>query len=770
MRALKRILCLALALVLCFGLAGTAFAGNFDGYTDADTIGDAYVEAVDVMMGLGVINGMTDKQIGPLSPLTREQAAKIVAFLAVGGAAESFTAEGDPFTDVSADRWSAGYISYCKRAGILIGNGDGTCSPDSALTGYQWAAMLLRVLGYDASGEYSGPEWGVNVAKDAFRIGLFAGDPSAATYDPIQRRQAMLMAFNALQKQPQRYLAESGTYENLATEAGIRTTLGYLNFQLLRVNETGEAGSAVYYWIEDAGKTRVSEIYPAEDAVLSFTTKLTAAAMGSAVEAAGLTVGAELTIFANGDENTHVFAAEEDRLAELAALTGNGRLFQAFTSDGETIDRVVVVEETLARVSSVNGSKGTVTIGGLTYASKEFKRGETVLVIAGSARILSVTRPETVEGMLTASGTGYVKVDGSQYRLHENITPGVDIELDYSRSYRFYLDSYGNVIGQEAIVSSAETLDYLYVKGFEVSGDSARANADFLDGSSSVVDLELFEKNGETWVNISGGIRLADLAASSQSTGFYSYSVDKKGKFILQTPDPESASEVSEITLHKGTVSFGLSGKYAGARTLLTVIAPNGSLTRSMGVANFPSTAKTYTVGKNCTAILCCYTGTSVTQICVLDGDSPFPQQSVFSALYLGVGETSATGTAFRFLMGDGSVRSYTFTNANLSALPADLQAGTSVVSLLADSEKLYSITKLSPLKNGGSTLLTVSSVDLTYFADSTYTAFYYGSSCAVFDLTGDEPVSGASVEPGQIVRVYGTAKNVSAVVIVSAG
>ena len=55
MRTLK-VLSLVLALVLCFGLVGTAFAANTDKYTDADKIGDVYNEAVEVLIGAGIVD------------------------------------------------------------------------------------------------------------------------------------------------------------------------------------------------------------------------------------------------------------------------------------------------------------------------------------------------------------------------------------------------------------------------------------------------------------------------------------------------------------------------------------------------------------------------------------------------------------------------------------------------------------------------------------------------------------------------------------------
>ena len=61
------------------------FADNaLDNYTDTGDIGDAYLEAVGVLTGLGIVDGMTDTTIEPDGTYTRAQAAKIVATMLLG--------------------------------------------------------------------------------------------------------------------------------------------------------------------------------------------------------------------------------------------------------------------------------------------------------------------------------------------------------------------------------------------------------------------------------------------------------------------------------------------------------------------------------------------------------------------------------------------------------------------------------------------------------------------------------------------------------------
>ena len=204
MRTLKKTLSLLLAVALVLSLtvvgASAAYTGNkVDTLKDAADVGADYSEAVGVMVGLGIIEGYDDGTLRPETTYTREQAAKIIAYMQLGPKdADSLRCTKAPFTDVAADRWSAGYIAYCVEQGIIDGMGDGTFQPEAQLTGYQWAKMLLCAVGYGRNDEYVGNSWSLNTAKDALDKGIFDGDLDGADHTPLQRQQAILYAFNAL--------------------------------------------------------------------------------------------------------------------------------------------------------------------------------------------------------------------------------------------------------------------------------------------------------------------------------------------------------------------------------------------------------------------------------------------------------------------------------------------------------------------------------------------------------------------------------------------
>ena len=202
MRTLKKTLSLVLVVAMVLGLCvvGASAYNKVEDFTDdVSKIGDAYYEAVGVLTGIGVIDGMTETAFEPQGNYTREQAAKIIAYMQLGkDKADSLKCTVAPFEDVAATRWSAGYIAYCVEQGIIDGMTETTFEPTGKLTGFQWAKMLLCAVGFGVNGEFTGSSWSVNTAKVAHTVDLFAGDLAGADHVALTREQAALYAFNVL--------------------------------------------------------------------------------------------------------------------------------------------------------------------------------------------------------------------------------------------------------------------------------------------------------------------------------------------------------------------------------------------------------------------------------------------------------------------------------------------------------------------------------------------------------------------------------------------
>ena len=242
MRTLKKSLALVLALVMVLGLGvvGASADNKLDSYTDAGEIGDAYVEAVGVLTGLGIVDGRTDTEIVPEATYNRAEAAKIIAYMLLGkDQADALKATVAPFEDVSVDFWAAGYIAYCAELGIISGMTETTFEPYGTLTGYQWAKMLLVAVGYGKNGEFEGDSWSLNTATVVAKTGLNEGDLAAADHVALRREQAMLFAFNALNLKQVTYSPNSTNYVydiwGYVFADGTGTTLGEEVYNLAKV-------------------------------------------------------------------------------------------------------------------------------------------------------------------------------------------------------------------------------------------------------------------------------------------------------------------------------------------------------------------------------------------------------------------------------------------------------------------------------------------------------------------------------------------------------
>ena len=190
---MKKLLALVLALVMSMSLVTISNAA----FKDADKID--YKEAVDVMNAVGVFIGDEKGNFNAKENLTREQAAKIIAYLELDSKAADALVGGATFTDVASTRWSAGFVGYCAKAGVVAGVGNGKFDPAGQLTALQFGKMLLVELGYDAKAEgMVGTDWAINTSKLMAGTKLMDGI-SGSVNQVLTREKAAQMCLNALE-------------------------------------------------------------------------------------------------------------------------------------------------------------------------------------------------------------------------------------------------------------------------------------------------------------------------------------------------------------------------------------------------------------------------------------------------------------------------------------------------------------------------------------------------------------------------------------------
>ena len=190
---MKKLLALVLALVMSMSLVTISNAA----FKDADKID--YKEAVDVMNAVGVFIGDEKGNFNAKENLTREQAAKIIAYLELGSKAADALVGGATFTDVASTRWSAGFVGYCAQAGVVAGVGDSKFDPAGQLTALQFGKMLLVELGYDAKAAgMVGADWAINTSKLMAKAKLMDGIDGSVN-QVLTREKAAQMCLNALE-------------------------------------------------------------------------------------------------------------------------------------------------------------------------------------------------------------------------------------------------------------------------------------------------------------------------------------------------------------------------------------------------------------------------------------------------------------------------------------------------------------------------------------------------------------------------------------------
>ena len=382
MRTLKKALSLVLVLAMVFTLAVPALAvDKAADFKDYDKVENK--QAVDVLAAIGVINGNTDGTFGPDGKFTRAQAATMLSYLMLGATtADALPVSGTKFSDVPANHWAAKYVQYCAGEGIINGYGNGKFGPDDELTAAQWGLMLLGALGYEAKHEnIGGTGWEIQATKLAISAGVASAEELTGAFN---RDAAAKMALNTL------------TAKTVGYSSGVDITTGDTNISVNaergyivsdkndKKDETIKGDGFMQFAEAHFPKLKITSVSednfgrPATEWSYKGTVIGTYADTSDrvVVYTAGTqnsTVRADLKKYDFGDlvkANVYVDGLQEgtsskvnsviSSYSDIAALTGNGRVVEVYATDNN-IDRVVVINATLAKVASVNTKNETVT-------------------------------------------------------------------------------------------------------------------------------------------------------------------------------------------------------------------------------------------------------------------------------------------------------------------------------------------------------------------------------------------------------------------------
>ena len=562
---MKKLLAMVLALVMTLSLAVSASAVKAD-----EKINEDYAEAVAVLNGMGVFKGYEDGSFKPENNITRAEVATIIYRIYTGDVAKNdksgLYASYNKFTDMAGAGWAAGYIGYCSNAELVKGYPNGTFQPSGNITGYEVLAMILRAVGYDKNGEFTGADWALNVAKYAEQLHIL--DNVAKTTNlgaPATREMVAEILFRAINVPMVTYTAAFG-YQNVGLNGDKdsklfknNVTLGEKNFDLEKKETADKFGRPTITWKYNTGD---EETVIAVKPLATFTEP---AKNCEVYDESGLAKDTKLDVYTNSakKDGTYVIADNKDDSKQAM----QGRLTEVYE------DRLVNVDTYLAEVEKAvaekTDAKGHVTkayvlvddIYGFEgkfddkfVTSDEFKADDMVLVTVADGKIQSMVKAENKAATLT-------KIKGN-YKVIDKVADvmGLDKEdvkttntaaykgtlevLALGSTYNFYFDTYGNVIGADELASNYAVLDSLYIARLDGKrGVDGLFGTPYFFNGEKAEDVTIDEILGR---DVSDKrIELTSAKNDDYYYTVYSYTIDKDGVYTFENSDFRTAESGS---------------------------------------------------------------------------------------------------------------------------------------------------------------------------------------------------------------------------------
>ena len=635
---MKKLLALVLALVMSMSLVTISNAA----FKDADKID--YKEAVDVMNAVGVFVGDEKGNFNAKENLTREQAAKIIAYLELGSKAADALVGGATFTDVASSRWSAGFVGYCAQAGIVSGVGDSKFDPAGQLTALQFGKMLLVELGYDAKAAgMVGTDWAINTSKLMAGTKLMDGI-SGSVNQVLTREKAAQMCLNALEAPMVTYdtkgstIIVDGTKINFGASVAKYETSTVAKDQNISKEKltsgeyTVELGEKLY---KDLKKNSTTDAFerPATEWMLK------AKSIGTYADAADLSYTATVEIgtiysdlgLSKGIDDSKVTYYEDGRnqsstwtqdivKGSKVEKGGNGTLLEVYYNDDAESLTVIAINTYVGKITASYKASTTkdayVTFTAKTGAGSSYEtddsysKDDIVLYTysgkAGDAGVKSMALAEKVTGKMNGfTASKNVTVDGTTYKKSAN---GVDITIGMNTSVgkdvTVYLDQYGYA----AFVDADDTLQYAVILAYEVGSrlDSPRAKLLFTDGTTKKVDVKALKKADGTAYSATSLGAYASANSDLNQYDVVSYTVNSDEEYTLTLAADARDAVVGSAKITKGIPSLagtvkddyyniGTTDKgvlYANGKTTFLVIDESGTdttYTSYTGIANVPN-------------------------------------------------------------------------------------------------------------------------------------------------------------------------------------
>ena len=537
---MKKLLAMVLALVMTLSLAVSANAA----FKDVKDIDETYAEAVEVLTGMKVFKGYEDGSFLPKNAITRAEVAAIVYRIYTTDVKDTYVKNYETynkFADMAGAGWAKGYIGYCANAALVKGYPDGTFKPSGKVTGYEVLAMILRAVGYDQKGEFTGADWALHVAEIAEQNKILKNVKGVDLNAPATRELVSELLFQSIQVPMVTYTAAFG-YQNVSLTADKdknllknNVSLGYKNFGLICGEDEDEWGRPTKVWANDVNESgKYESSKDSAYATIAYKADASfqaATAQCDILKELGTKKDVKGDLIVNGQKLDAVTL--KDVTGKVGAQGRQIEVFYKYNDAGDT--RVVMIDTFLAYVDGTaeakfdkNGHMTTPYTMTLYVYDEEnvgrkvvledkdeaftYEEGDYVLVNAYTDKVNSANE----SGNVLNNKDQYVEVIGkaesfvgAQTKIWKNAAQHTVADKVYDDAYKFllneagstgttaytwFLDQFGNLIGAVKVDNSSYAVlkDIIWKDG---KPGAAYATLVYMDGTEKE-DVEVSFMDG----------------------------------------------------------------------------------------------------------------------------------------------------------------------------------------------------------------------------------------------------------------------------------
>ena len=573
---MKKLLAMVLALVMTLSLAVSASAFKDDKDVSAD-----YAEAVAVLNGMDVFKGYEDGSFKPQGNITRAEVATIIYRIYTGDVAKNdksgLYSTYNKFSDMTGAGWAAGYIGYCANAELVKGYPDGTFKPSGNVTGYEVLAMILRAVGYDKNGEFSGADWSLNVAKYAEQLGVLKNVAKTTNLGaPATRELVAEILFRAIQQPMVTYTPAFGYVTDKVANIA-QNTLAKKNFNLDSKDSEDKWGRPSTKWYNTKTSKTYAEVVATPDASYNVAT-----AQCDICTALGEKTSAKIVeTYTNGVKSTSPVTYKATAKDTVGAQGEQIEFYEV--KDGY---RLVIIDTYLAQVDKVveeeTDKSGHVTQddyikmtafapSGAKFASPIYAEGNDYAKDAYVLVNVNEAKANNVEFVGLKGKQNYVEVVGAadsivaaQTTIWRNANQHTLDGKEYDDAvmlvlneagktkdvkYTWFFDQFGNVIGSVGLDRSS----YAVLKDLTWVGTGKNGHAEAtlitFDGSATEKTVTVNKIDG------------FDSAASTESAAHYKWVETQKGAVPYLRDNRDNGFEVA------GSKAYAQVGEDDGSNT-----------------------------------------------------------------------------------------------------------------------------------------------------------------------------------------------------------